>query len=410
MCIRLAIVALSALLAGCGGGSGSRKADATARNGKKTPSPNSTPSPAGGAGGVKLVKVASGLKEPTSVVGAPGDPGTIMVTERAGRVWAFRDGERQPDPFLDISDQVSVRGGEQGLQSIAFAPDYGRSGRFYAYFTDKGDDIRILEVRGGAQRTVLKIHHPTEPPKGTPKTAEDLRVHNGGQLAFGPDDLLYIGTGDAGGQKDPGNRGQDTTLLLGKLLRIDPRPQGRRAYRIPRGNPFAGGRRARPEIFAFGLRNPNRFSFDRATGDLYLADVGQNQIEEINFLPRGEGAGSNFGWSCLEGRERFKPCQVKDPVYPIIERPSSGSAGRCAAITGGYVVRDETLPALNGRYLYSDFCESRLRVAKVQSGTVSEDEEQGITVPWPSTFGEDDDGRIYVASYFLGDVYRLAAG
>jgi glucose/arabinose dehydrogenase len=382
------------LLAGCGSGSGSGDATPapTAKKGK-LPSPADTPSPAGGANGVKLVKVASGLKEPTHVTGIPGDPDTILVTERAGRVWAFRDGVKQPDAFLDVSDQVTTQGGEQGMQSIAFAPDYGRSGRFYAFFTDKGDDIRVIEVRGGAQRTVLKIHHPTTTPKGTPKTKEDLRVHNGGQLAFGPDGLLYIGTGDGGGQKDPANRSQDPKLLLGKILRLDP------------------ARGGRPEIYALGLRNPYRFSFDRETGDLLIGDVGQNSVEEVDYLPKGAKPGANFGWSCLDGTAQFKPdCKVKDPIAPIIQRPSSGVAHPCAAVTGGFVVRDPKLPALAGRYLYSDFCESLLRTAKVVDGKATEEGDLGIIVPWPSTFGEDDDGRIYVSSYFKGDVYRLAAG
>jgi glucose/arabinose dehydrogenase len=389
------LIALLVVLAGCGGGSSDDKVDGSPTPAKKfkLPTPDSTPSPAEGANGVKLEKVASGMKEPTHVTGLPGDPGTILVTERQGRVWSFRGGEKQPEPFLDLSDQVGTAGGEQGMQSIAFPPDYARTGRFYAFFTDKKDDLRVVEIRGGRERTVLKIFHPTTTPKGTQKTKEDLRVHNGGQLAFGPDGLLYIGTGDAGGQKDPANRSQDPKLLLGKLLRMNPVKD------------------RKPEIYASGLRNPFRFSFDRETGELYIGDVGQNTTEEIDYLPAGAPAGANFGWSCFEGSKQFKPgCEVKDHTPPIIERPSSATAKRCASVTGGYVVRDPELAALNGKYLYADFCESLLRVAVIKDGKVESEEEQGITVPWPSSFGEDDNGRIYVTSYFKGDVYRLVAG
>jgi glucose/arabinose dehydrogenase len=371
------------------------------------------PYPKGGAGGVDAEQVVTGLKEPTLVTGVPGRPDDVVVLERAGRISLIAGGAKQP--VADLSDQVSTAGGEQGLLGLAFAPGWAASGRAYAYLVDKGDDLRLVELRRTSAeplrlepvRTVLKIHHPTTTAPGTPKTNEDLRVHNGGQIAFGPDGLLYIGVGDGGGQGDPADRAQDASLLLGKILRIDPRRHGRRPYATPRDNPFASRRRARPEIYALGLRNPYRFSFDR-DGSLLIGDVGQSRVEEIDVIAPGQ-AGANLGWSCFEGTERFKPCQVADMVAPAISRPSSGVAKRCAAITGGVVVRGAGIPALEGRYVYTDFCEGRLRTARIAGGRATEQGDTGFSIPAVSSFGVDGRKRLYATAYVRGTLYRLVA-
>jgi glucose/arabinose dehydrogenase len=376
------------------------------------------PLPKGAAGGIRAEPLPGHYKEPTWVGGVPGAPGTVAILERAGVAHLVRDGRELPGAFFDVSDEVSTEGGEQGAQSIAFAPDYARSGLLYVFFTDRGDDLRIVElhrstqspdrVDAGSERVVILIHHPTNFIPGEVK-GEDLRVHNGGQLAFGPDKMLYIGTGDGGGQKDPARRGQDLRQLLGKILRIDPRPSHGRGYTIPRDNPFATTRNARPEIWAYGLRNPYRFSFDPKSRDLIIGDVGQNAVEEVDVMPAGSKGGVNFGWSCFEGTRRFRQCGAIDYVKPVIQLASSATARRCAAITGGLVVHNPQLPALDGRYIYSDFCTGVLRSARIVDGRAEDNRPVGMTLPWPSDFGVDSSGNLYVTSYWLGRICRIVA-
>jgi glucose/arabinose dehydrogenase len=227
--------------------------------------------------------------------------------------------------------------------------------------------------------------------------------HNGGLLLFGPDDLLYIGTGDGGSAGDPENRAQNLESPLGKILRIDPRRQGSSPYRSPDSNPFVG-RGGRNEIYAYGLRNPWRFSFDRRTGDLFIGDVGQNSLEEIDYARRGGARGRNYGWSCFEGRRRFdgdRSCPGATP--PILQYGRSG--GECS-VTGGVVVRDPRLPALAGRYVYGDYCTGRIRSFRVRSGRARGDRGHDLRVSELSSFGEDARGRVYATS-LSGPVYRL---
>jgi len=304
-------------------------------------------------------------------------------------------------PFLDISGQVTV-GSEQGLLSLAFAPDYARSRLVYVYFTDNAGQQRIVEYRvradgsadPGSARVVMRMADP-EP------------NHNGGLLLFGPDDLLYVGTGDGGGGGDQhGTRGnaQDLGSVLGKILRIDPRPAGGRPYRIPRDNPFVGRAGARGEIYAYGLRNPWRFSFDRATGDLTIGDVGQNAWEEINFVRRGGGRGANFGWRPFEGRARYSGGEsAPGHVRPVIVR--SHGDGNCS-ITGGVVVRDPELAGLAGRYVFGDYCRGRIESARLGRRGAFRQRETSLEVPQLSSFGEDARGRVYAVS-LAGPVYRL---
>jgi glucose/arabinose dehydrogenase len=352
---------------------------------------------------VRLVELGR-FDQPLFVAQPRGERRDLYVVEKAGRVKLIHDGEVEDEPFLDLSGEVSS-GLEQGLLSIAFAPDYARSGRFYVDFTDTAGDTHVQEFRRSR----------SDPRVADPATRRELlgvdqpfANHNGGLLLFGPDDELYVGLGDGGGAGDPMRNGQSLGTLLGKILRIDPRPSDGEPYGIPASNPFVGEAGARPEIYAYGLRNPWRFSFDPLTGALAIGDVGQDALEEVDFVRRSAAAGANFGWSAFEGDERFNDDQQAPwHVPPVLEYPLEGGA---CAVTGGYVVRDERLRSLYGRYLYADFCVGELRSFTAQPGqAASDDRALGLQVPNLSSFGEDDRGRIYVVS-LEGPVYRLAPG
>ena len=351
------------------------------------------------ARGLRLKQVAT-FDEPTYVTGPPGDPSRVFVLERGGQVMLLLNGRRQSRPFLSIG-AVSTQGGdEQGLLGLAFAPDYAKSGVFYVDYTLADNDIVVAQYRRSAgdanvadpasARRVLSIDHHT------------FTNHNGGQLAFGPEGDLYIGVGDGGSEGDPDGNGQSTSTLLGKILRIDPSPDG--GYTIPHGNPFAG-HGSRPEIWAYGLRNPWRFSFDRATGDLAIGDVGQDQQEEIDFAPRGTGAGANYGWSVWEGNRRNKPGAAPGAIRPVLIAPHTD--GYCAII-GGYVVRDRSLPSLYGRYLFGDFCHPQIESVKLARGHASRPRATGLSVEATSSLGQDASGHIYVTS-LRGPLYRILA-
>ena len=358
---------------------------------------------AASAAGIKLVRVGS-FDQPLYVTSPPADRRRVMVVEQPGRIVVVRSGKRLSRPFLDLRSRVQA-GGEQGLLGLAFAPDYARSGRFYAYYTRKDGRQAVSEFRrtspdrasAFSERPVLVMDDP-EP------------NHNGGQLNFGPDGLLYIGTGDGGGGGDQhgsiGNA-QDLGSLLGKILRIDPKAAGGRPYTVPSSNPFTDDAGVRPEIWAYGLRNPWRFSFDRKTGDLAIGDVGEGDVEEIDFAPRGDGAGANYGWRPFEGDRRFTDEEAPNAVAPVITKDHD--RGWCS-ITGGYVVRDPGLPALAGRYLYGDFCKGELWSARLSGGAATGDRRvAGLpVVEQLASFGQDSRGRIYVVS-LTGRVSRLAA-
>jgi glucose/arabinose dehydrogenase len=401
-----ALLAGLALPAACGAGGGSdQPARAPSDDDGAAPATRTNPAPARPAAtGVRLVAVGR-FRSPLYVTAAPGDRRRIFVVEQGGRIRVVRGGRILRAPFLDVSALVTA-GGEQGLLGLAFAPDYARSRRFYVHYTNRGGDTRIVEYRRSssadrADRASARVVLAQAQPEAN---------HNGGQITFGPDGLLYIGLGDGGGADDRhgarGN-GQDLGTLLGKILRIDPRRAGSRPYRIPAGNPFAGRAGARPEIYSYGLRNPWRFSFDRRTGDLAIGDVGQNAVEEINFVRRGRGRGANFGWRPFEGRRRnFSGEEAPGHVPPVLQL--SHDAENCS-ITGGYVVRDPRLRALAGRYVYGDYCVGRIRAATLRSGSARGD--RALRLPQVaslSSFGEDARGRIYVTS-LDGPVYRLAA-
>ncbi len=340
--------------------------------------------------GVGLKQIGK-FEDPVYVTGAPGFPKLLFVVEQGGRVAVLRNGRRLAQPFLDIHDLISF-GGERGLLSIAFPPDYKRSGHFYVYYTDPRGNIRIEELRRksatraarDSRRAVVRIPHPVN------------ANHNGGQLQF-LGNWLYFGTGDGGSGGDPPNNAQNPHSRLGKLLRFDQRET-----------------HPKPRIYSIGLRNPFRFSFDRVTSPghprLAIGDVGQNRYEELDYLPVGAAQGANFGWDAFEG---FSPYEdensgTPDPggtTKPIFAYSHSRGGGSCSII-GGYVVADKHLPSLYKRYVYADLCEGELRSLVPHLHGASDDHELGLSVSSPSSFGEDDQHRLYVCS-LEGPVYRL---
>ncbi len=399
--IRRAALAIAStlVLVACGSQSGG----AAPANGPapRYGTPATTTTAGAAATGVRLQRVGS-FDTPVYVTAPRGERRRVFVVEQAGVIRVVRGGRTLARPFLDIRARVTS-GGEQGLLGLAFAPDYATSGQFYVYFTGRDQRQWVVEYRranpdradSGSARTLLRM-------------ADPEANHNGGQLNVGPDGLLYIGTGDGGGADDQhGARGNAQNLgsLLGKLLRIDPRPGGGRPYRVPRDNPFAGRTGARGEIYAYGLRNPWRWSFDRATGDLTIGDVGQNAVEEVDYRRRGTGRGVNFGWRPIEGKRRNFDEPAPGAVAPVITKRHGD--GWCS-ITGGYVVRDPRLPSLRGRYVYSDYCRGIVNVATLRAGGASGDRALGVPrVDQVSSFGEDGLGRVYVVS-LAGPVFRLA--
>ncbi|HEV2859081.1 MAG TPA: PQQ-dependent sugar dehydrogenase [Solirubrobacterales bacterium] len=355
-----------------------------------------------GGGGVALKKVGS-FDAPVYVGGAPGFPKLLFVVEQPGRIVVLRSGHQLRKPFLDLRDQVSY-GGERGLLSVAFPSDYARSKRFYAYYTDNAGNIRIDEFKRGSairarrssRRKVIVIPHPVN------------ANHNGGQLQF-LGNLLLFGTGDGGSGGDPPNNAQNKDVLLGKLLRIDPRPSGGKPYTAPADNPFVG-RPGRDEIYSYGLRNPFRFSFDGRR--IAIGDVGQNQFEELDYTTVAAAKGADFGWDAFEGFSKYtdENSGTSDPggtVKPILAYSHSRGGGSCSII-GGYVVRDPRLKSLRGRYVYADLCEGQLRALVPHLKRASDDHKLGLQVESPSSFGEDGRHRLYVASV-EGPVYRLVA-
>jgi glucose/arabinose dehydrogenase len=389
------VAVLALVLPACGSAS-----DTTSTS---SPSSASDTAPRAG-GGVGLKKIGS-FDAPVFVTGAPGFPQLLFVVEQPGEIVVLRKGHRLRKPFLDLRGQVAY-GGERGLLSVAFPPDYARSKRFYVYYTDNDGNIRIDEFKRGtatrarrsSQRQVIVIPHPVN------------SNHNGGQLQF-LGDLLYFGTGDGGSGGDPPNNAQNKDVLLGKLLRIDPRPSAGRPYTVPSDNPFVG-KPGRDEIYSYGLRNPFRFSFDRKTAKqprIAIGDVGQNEFEELDYTTVGAADGANFGWDAFEGFHLYEDenSGTPDPggtVKPIFAY--SHSRGSSCSIIGGYVARDPSLPALRGRYVYADLCEGQLRALRPHLKKASHDHKLGLQVESPSSFGEDDQHRLYVVS-LEGPVYRL---
>ena len=339
--------------------------------------------------GVKLKRIGR-FHSPTYVAAAPGVSG-VFVVQQGGRIRLLQGKHR--GGFLNIAPLVRS-GGERGLLSVAFSPDYASSRLLYVYFTNRAGDIEIAELRADADglhaaastlRPLIVIPHPGHP------------NHNGGQLQFGPDGFLYAGTGDGGGEGDTADNAQNPNSMLGKLLRIDPHGQGASAV----------------TIYARGLRNPYRFSFDLTTDPaqprIAIGDVGQDRFEEIDYLSLTAANGANFGWNDFEGFAPFAgahPPTASPTVKPIKVYSSSGSA---CSIIGGYVVRDPRLPSLRHRYVYGDFCTGRVRSLIPDPGGAHRDRPVGIRVPDLSSFGEGTDGTPYATS-LDGPVYRIVRG
>ncbi|XLZ68050.1 PQQ-dependent sugar dehydrogenase [Massilia sp. SR12] len=386
---------LSATLAGCGGGGGSPPV---------TPPTTPPTTPPATTFGLALREVASGLDAPLLLTAPAGDPRRFVV-ERAGRVRILApDGSVRATPFLDLSGLISTTG-EGGLLSLAFHPAYAQNGRFYIYYTDKFSNIAIDEVRVSADanladpetlKRIITIPHPT------------YTNHYGGLLAFGPDGYLYAGTGDGGGGGDPDNNAQNLDSLLGKLLRLNvdnPLPP---LYTVPADNPFAGQDGKRGEIWAYGLRNPWRFAFDVAGGALYIADVGQDQREEVNVVSSSQKA-ANYGWDIMEGTRCYSSatCSQQALTLPAFEyEHGTGNANGCS-ITGGFVYRGTALPELSGHYLYSDYCKGFLKSFRYANGAVSDAKDWAVaSVGNVPAFGQDAAGELYVLSG-AGKVYQI---
>lgn len=352
------------------------------------------PSP---ATGLRLERVASGLEDPLYLTAPAGDP-RLFVVEQPGRIRIIKGGRLLPVPFLDLTDRVSS-GGERGLLSVAFHPRYAANGLLFVDYTDPRGDTRI-------ERYVVS----RDPDRADPSSAHlILKVdqpfpnHNGGLVMFGPDGMLYVGIGDGGSGGDPFGNGQKRSSLLGKLLRLD--VDHGAAYAVPRDNPFVGRTGMRGEIWAFGLRNPWRFCFDRESGLLYVADVGQNRWEEIDVVS-ARAPGLDYGWNVMEGAHCFRSprCVTRGRVIPAVEY---GHDHGCS-ITGGFVYRGRNIPALVGHYLYADYCRGWIRSFKFDRGAVRDHREwRGIDPGQVMSFGEDAAGELYVCSQ-SGDVHRLA--
>ncbi len=340
--------------------------------------------------------------QPVYVTAPPGDHQDLFVVERAGRIRIVRHGHKLRRPFLDIRRLVDLRypnnqfRDQGGLASMAFAPDYRRSGLFYVFYTHGGGTIHVDEFRRApgssthasrsSRRTVLMV-----PRHG--------RTDLGGQLEFGPDGYLYVSFG----QGADSDSSQDLGKLTGKILRIDPTPSVGLPYTVPADNPFANRTDARPEIFDYGLRVPWRFSFDDLTGDLIVGDVGDEHFEEVDLLRPGS-AGANLGWPFYEGRHRHSAGNPGNLTFPVLVKPHAH--GSCA-IVGGYVVRNRRLPSLRGRYLYGDVCTGRLRSARLGLPRATGDRSERLAVPYLDSFGRDARGRLYAVS-LLGTVYRIS--
>ena len=357
---------------------------------------------AAGPAAVHLKPVAR-FVQPVDASAPPGDTRRLFVVERAGRIRVVRDGRRLSTPFLDLRDQVEVRSraveqDQGGLLSLAFAPDYATSRRFYVLYTDRADRMRIDELRRSAGSANRADPASRRPVLDFPRTGS---LDVGSHLAFGPDRRLYAAFG-FGADADAS---QSLSTLSGKLVRIDPRAAEGRPYTVPPDNPFVSTAGARPEIWARGLRVPWRFSFDRRTGDMALGDVGEARVEEVDFAPRGTGAGANYGFPFLEGDHVRRPGGegLTDPV--LVRRHGR----HMCALIGGVVVRDPRLRGLVGRYLYADLCSGEIHSLRLRLPRATGDRREAFTVPGLSSFAEDGRGRVY-AMRVSGLLYRLVGG
>ena len=381
---------------------------------------------------ISLVQLVSGLSLPVHVTHAGDDSGWIFVVEQAGRIRIVRSGSLESTPFLDISPSGANRVlccGEQGLLSVAFPPGFAGKGHFYVDYTRKPDGATV----------VARYSVGTDPDLADPNSEQVILTinqpftnHNGGQLAFGPDGYLYIGMGDGGSAGDPQNNAQDPSSLLGKILRIDvefdvsesspsllaPAPyvlylpmilsSGTVPYTVPPDNPFVGESGYRPEIWALGLRNPWRFSFDRVTGDLYIGDVGQGAYEEVDYQSASSSGGENYGWRIMEGAHCYNAtsCNTSGLTLPVAEYPHGSGANTGCSVTGGFVYRGPSNPGLQGIFFYGDYCQGRIWGLQPDAGGWEAAQLLDTTYSI-STFGEDQAGRVFIANHGGGTIYEL---
>lgn len=371
------------------------------------------------------IRITDGLTLPVHITNAGDGSERLFIVERRGTIRIY-SGSLLSTPFLDIHDRVLSTGSEEGLLSLAFPPGYAQKGHFYVYYTNLNGDNQVSRFRLGntinqadpaSEEQILLLPHPT------------FGNHNGGQLAFGPDEYLYIGAGDGGGSGDPAGNAQNLNSLLGKILRIDvetelaPIPDGSfhtfmpilargepiiqpLPYRIPPSNPFVGISGARGEIWAYGLRNPWRFSFDRLTGELFIGDVGQGDWEEIDYQPQSSKGGENYGWDVMEGMHCFGAtiCNQSGKTLPVFEYDHADN--RCS-VTGGFVYRGTAYPDYVGAYFLADFCTGDVW-GLTRSGDVLFSEHLPAISQRVTSFGEDEAGEVYLTDYFGGAIYRLA--
>ena len=386
----LSVAALACLFAACGGSDGA---------GTTTPPP---PPPA--SFGITLQAVVSGLNAPVYLTAPSGDA-RLFIAEQGGRIRIVKSGALLAAPFIDLGARLGT-GGERGLLSMAFDPNYAANGFFYVYYTAPNGDVTIERYSRSATNadqadvttalTILSIPH------------REFSNHNGGQLAFGADGYLYAGIGDGGGGGDPSGNAQNTNTLLGKLLRIDVRNASlAQRYAVPMDNPYAGQTGKRAEIWAFGLRNPWRFAFDGA--QLYIADVGQGEREEVNVVATAT-PGLNYGWNIAEGSQCYgsSTCNTAGLTPPVLDYAHGVGGVNGCSITGGFVYRGSAMPEVQGRYFYSDYCKGWLKSFAYRSGAAAELTEWPITnVGRILSFGEDGQRELYMLSD-SGTVYRLA--
>lgn len=362
---------------------------------------------------VRLECISSGFDRPVWAGMPNQSQGKLWVMEQAGKVWVLdlKTGKRQDQTFLNIEPKVTREGNEQGMLGMAFDPNFHKSGRYYVNYTSKQEQTCIsrfhskdgLSTSADTEEILLKYDQP-------------YKNHNGGWIDFGPDRMLYIGSGDGGSGNDPKGYGQSLNTMLGKILRID--VSSKTGYTTPPDNPFVGKKQAMPEIWAYGIRNPWRCSFDRETKDFWIGDVGQNHWEEINYMPYGKGAGANYGWSLREGLVATpkknaggdKPMNHVDPVY-VYQHGSGPTEG--LSVIGGYVYRGSAIPELKGRYIFADFQQPRIWSFRLENGKAIDFTDHSKA--WQpedgpfnliASFAEDNDGELYVVC-LSGQIYKL---
>jgi glucose/arabinose dehydrogenase len=353
----------------------------------------------------RFTLVVNGLDQPVGVTHAGDGSGRLFVVEKSGLIRGVQEGQLLGEPFLDVRDVItSEPTAEQGLLGLAFHPDYKNNGTFFVYYTEAA-----VKQNGAANAVVARYKVSGDPNKADPASANIILVidqpfsnHNGGHIAFGPDGYLYIGTGDGGDGGDPQENAENLTKLLGKLLRIDVNAD---TYLVPESNPWKSESGAATEIWAYGLRNPWKFSFDRKTGDVYIADVGQELYEEINVQSASSKGGENYGWNSMEGMHCYDPsdCDKSQFVWPVHEY-AHGEAG--VSVTGGFVYRGSDLPELDGAYIYADFASGNIWTLRFTEGVWVNEllEKSAFQV---SSFGEDEAGELYLTDFGGGALYKL---